>query len=350
MLLRRFVLVCFLVLTTTATVLAQDPTDNAESETTQETPGTEQTTNPEEVANIIAPRHAGQTVYDSTGMSFVASLRARQYGGGAIETLRVMEDNTAFTRYLINYPSDGLTIQGFMNVPKGEGPFPAVVVAHGYVYPKNYPVLTYMTPYADYLARSGYLVVHPNYRGHGWSDDGPNPFRSGYTIDVLNLIQILKADGRVRPDAIGIFGHSMGGEVAIKALVVSPDIRAAVLYASMSADALESWRLINNTWAYGWFLFDGPFSPWRDFEAFRLASPINFLDYVQAPVQLHHGTADGTVPLEWSQRLTRLLREHGKDADLFQYPGAPHGFGIGSVAYTMLMERSTLFFGQHLGK
>ena len=289
---------------------------------------------------------------DPTGMSFISSLRARSYGGGEIERVRVLAETPDFTRYLIRYPSDGLSIQGFMNVPKGvEPPYRVVVVAHGYVNPDTYPLLPYTTPYADALARAGFLVVHPGYRGHTGSDDGPNPFRSGYTIDVLNLVALLKQQSDVRPDAVGLFGHSMGGEVTIKALVTRPqDIRAAVLYGAMGADAWENWNLINWKWAGGWFLYDGPFSPWRDRDAFALASPINYLDLVQSAVQIHHGTADDTVPFAWSAGLADALRDQGKEVEFYAYRGASHSFWTGSVAYNLLMQRSIAFFDSHLGQ
>ena len=287
---------------------------------------------------------------DPTGMSFISSLRARSYGGGEMERVRVLAETPDFTRYLIRYPSDGLTIQGFMNVPTGvEPPYRVVVVAHGYVNPDAYPLLPYTTPYADALASAGFLVVHPGYRNHTGSDDGPNPFRSGYTIDVLNLVALLKQQPDVRPDAIGLFGHSMGGEVTIKALVVRPqDIHAAVLYGAMGADAWENWNLINWKWAGGWFLFDGPFSPWRDRAAFRLASPSAFLADVAAPIQIHHGTADDTAPYEWATDLHQRLLDAGKPAELYSYRGAGHSFWTGSAAYNALMARSIAFFDAHL--
>ncbi|MFN8475202.1 MAG: alpha/beta fold hydrolase [Anaerolineae bacterium] len=292
---------------------------------------------------------AGPVVGDPTGISFIENLRARSYGGGSIERLRVIEDNDDFTRYAIRYPSDDISIAGFMDVPKGvEPPYPAVIVAHGFVAPSSYTLLPYSTPYADALARAGYLVVHPNYRNYGASGQGPNPMRSGYAIDVLNLIGILKTMPDVRGDAIGLFGHSMGGEVALRVLVATTDVRAAVLYGSMSADTWENWNLINNKWAGGWFLFDGPFSPWRDREAFRLSSPSSFLDDVTAPIQIHHGTADDTAPLRWATSLAASLRDHGKDVELYTYPGAGHSFGIGGAAHNTMMARSIAFFDSHL--
>src|SRR5690554_3439673 len=48
-------------------------------------------------------------------------LAAREYGGGEIEVVQTLAENSYFTRLLIRYPSDGLTIYGFMNVPvRGE--------------------------------------------------------------------------------------------------------------------------------------------------------------------------------------------------------------------------------------
>jgi esterase/lipase len=41
-----------------------------------------------------------------------------------------------------------------------------VAVLHGYVEPSRYRLLAYTTPYADFLAERGFLVSHPNYRGH----------------------------------------------------------------------------------------------------------------------------------------------------------------------------------------
>jgi hypothetical protein len=45
-------------------------------------------------------------------------LRGRTYGGGTIEVVETMEATDSFTRYLIRYPSDGLNIYGFVNVPQ----------------------------------------------------------------------------------------------------------------------------------------------------------------------------------------------------------------------------------------
>jgi hypothetical protein len=104
----------------------------------------------------------------------IEDLRARTYGEGELSIHEEMGRNDFYTRYLISYPSDGVQVYGFMDVPAGEGSFPVVITVHGYVEPSIYNTLTYTTHYADALATTGILTIHPNLRGYPPSGDGPN--------------------------------------------------------------------------------------------------------------------------------------------------------------------------------
>jgi dienelactone hydrolase len=138
-----------------------------------------------------------------------------------------------------------------MNVPKRFQAFSVVIALHGYIDPQVYTTLDYTTGYADALARAGFLVLHPNLRDYPPSDEGDNLFRVGMAIDVLNLIAILKDQagtaGPLRdanPQAIALWGHSMGGGVSIRVMTISPDVKAVVLYGSMSGDDLRNHQRI----------------------------------------------------------------------------------------------------------
>ena len=275
----------------------------------------------------------------------VEALRQRAYGGGAIRIERTLAVTPAFTRTLFTYPSDGLTIYGFMNIPRGKGPFPVVIVLHGYVDPARYQTLAYTTRYADALARAGFLVLHPNYRNHPPSDTGPNMFRVGYAIDVLNLIALLPTLPAARADAVGLFGHSMGGGIALRVLVVNPEIRAAVLYGSMSADERKNFERILQ-WSGGTRGREELSVPE---EILHRISPAFYLRDIRTPIQIHHGAADATVPPEWSRELYEQLRAMGKTVEWFEYPGQPHTFPAGSTADRLLLERSIAFFRKYLG-
>ena len=130
-------------------------------------------------------------------------LRSRAYGGGQIEFVEVMEQNLYFTRYLIHYPSDGLNIYGFANIPNDAEKHPVIIALHGYIDPAIYNTLDYTTHYADALASAGYIVFHPNLRGYLPSDNGDNLFRVGMATDVLNLIALIQTQSG------GIVGKSL---------------------------------------------------------------------------------------------------------------------------------------------
>lgn len=279
---------------------------------------------------------------------FITSLRARQYPGGPISTERVVADGPTFTKYAVTYPSDGLKISGLMNVPKRPGPLPAVILNHGY-----YPVPGYKPGDGterelDYLADRGYLTVAPDYRNHAGSDRYPDPYltRNSYVIDVLNLHASLQQDVRVQRDAIGIWGHSMGGGVTLQALAIRPDaFRAAVVYGSMQADEFKNYERITTVWNPGYKSeFDKRFNPTPEVFA-KMSASSYFADF-KTPVAIHHGTGDTQVPYQWSVDLHNALQAAGKSSELFSYPDAPHIFQ--GETWQEFMGRVTAFFDRTL--
>ena len=251
-----------------------------------------------------------------------------------VETLAVTQ---AFTRSLVAYDSDGLTIYGFMNMPRGAGPFPVVIVNHGYIDPGIYQTLSYMTRYTDPLAAAGFLVIHPDYRGYGLSDSGPNPFRIGFAVDVLNLVAAVRQMPEVQPGAIGLFGHSMGGGISLRAIAIDPGIRAALLYGSMSGDETANFLKIME-WSGNQALPELAVPP----EVVDRIEAVNALDRIEAVVSLHHGDNDATVPPEWSADLHARLAALGKPVEFHAYPGQPHTFV--EDGHALLVERAIAFF------
>lgn len=97
---------------------------------------------------------------DTSSPLYIESLRQRTYAGGEIEIVSTLEETPQFTRYLIAYPSDGLRITGYMNMPTGQGPFPAVILNHGYFAPSRYASGSGTQREADYLAGRARLCHH----------------------------------------------------------------------------------------------------------------------------------------------------------------------------------------------
>jgi uncharacterized protein len=276
-------------------------------------------------------------------------LRSRAYGGGQIEFLEVMDQNLYFTRYLIRYPSDGLTIYGFADLPNDDQVHPVIIALHGYIDPAVYNTLDYTTHYADAFATAGYIVLHPNLRGYRPSDDGENLFRVGMAIDVLNLIASVRSQSggadQLRyadSNAIGMWGHSMGGGITTRVLTVTDDVKAAVLYAPMSGDEEKNYSAIRE-WSEQTRGLDELNVP---VEALTNISSMYFFGDITAAVSIHHGTADALVPPEWSQMTCDQLRSLGKDVTCQYYENMPHTFyGDGDQQF---IQNTLAFFDQHL--
>lgn len=265
-------------------------------------------------------------------ISLEALMRAR-YDGRDLRLGRVLARNTAYTRHVVTYRSGDLTISGIMNVPRGDGPFPVLILAHGHIDTAIYVNGQGLRREQDYLARRGYVVLHTDYRNHAQSDDDPNAelgMRLGYTVDVINAVYAVRASSLPFLDGarVGILGRSMGGGVALNVAVVQPDlVNAIVLFAPVSSDAVDNF----NRWirrdvvggkiiaAYG---KPDPASPfWRG------VSPVTFFDRVRAPILVHHGTHDESVPIAWTRRTVRALERLGKSVRFYVYEGERHAFG-----------------------
>ena len=294
----------------------------------------------------------------------IEELRRRSYDSGPLEIVEVLEQNAAFTRYAIVYPSDSLRVTAMLNVPKGSGApdekFPVIILNHGYVDPGQFPTGSYVRAEADYLARSGYLTLSPDYRGHAGSEGdseaagpnvrGENTFRVAYAVDVLNLLHAVRGIPQADPDRIGMWGHSMGGGITLKVLTVDRGERvdAAVLYGAMSGDEAANLRHINRMWRSGIYeqvasVFGSPDD--RPDDYIRL-SPLTYVGDIAAPVTIHHGSLDNQVPVAWSQDLAQRLQNAGKSVEYYEYPGAGHS--LRGDDWSAFMQRIGTFFDQYV--
>jgi dipeptidyl aminopeptidase/acylaminoacyl peptidase len=297
-------------------------------------PTTTATAPPATTTPTPQPSPTPQPTPDPYAPYTIDALAARNYGGGELQIVEQLASTERFARYLITYPSDGLTIEGFMNVPHEGSSFPVAIVLHGYVNPDQYETLAYTTRYADALADAGYFVIHPNLRGFPpAAHESDDAFRTGLAADVLNLIALIRAQSqdplgplrRADTEAIHLWGHSMGGGVALRAATVlgdAPYLRAAVLYGAMSGDETLNYERIRE-WSGGG---SGAFELAAPPDALQAISPIAHLDRLRAPLSIHHGDADETVPPAWSADLCARLQALDHPVECFTYHAAPHTF------------------------
>lgn len=283
------------------------------------------------------------------------ALMQKQYDGRDLALGKILDNNSSYTRYYITYKSGQLTISGIMNVPKGNPPaggFPVLVLNHGHIETSIYTNGRGLKREQDYLARQGYVVIHPDYRNHAQSDKDPEAetsLRLGYAEDVINAIYAVKNSELTffNKENIGMLGHSMGGGVAINTMVVKPDlVKAFVLYAPVNADYRENFaRWTERRPEIAQKVIELHGSPETAPEFWDNISAVNFLDQVNAPVTIFHGTNDSSVPYDWSTDLEKRLKDAGKQVNLVTFPGEAHEFG---PRWNDFMMQSAEFFNQHL--
>lgn len=284
----------------------------------------------------------------------VEGMREREFPGGAIEITNYWEETDSFTRYLIQYPSEDsasgerLTISGMMAVPKGQGPFPVVILNHGYIPASRFWSGADTYDASTYLASRGFLTISPDFRGLGRSDAGNDVFRTGWTLDVLNLISSLPSLSQADPDRVGVWGHSLGGLTTARVMVIDPRVKASVLYAPVTADDQE---LLRSRGLGGGLDSSDPRREdygkvGRHPEFVALTSPMNHMELVAGPVQIHQGTADRTTPPRWARAIRDALEAAGKEVAYFDYPGQGHA--LQGEAWRLFMERVAAFFDQNL--
>lgn len=279
------------------------------------------------------------------------TLMRREYDAGPIRRTRLVLDTGAYRRFEATYRSGRVTVSGILIVPRGRGPFPGIVLNHGYIDPAVYVTGQGLAREQDALARAGFVVFHTDYRGHATSDPAPESDREtrlGYTRDTINAVLALRREPRVDPERIAMLGRSMGGGVTYKALVTAPGlVKAAVVYAPVSSRFEDNLRqfVIPNRPQSATRLYARHGTPRESPDFYSGLSPRTYFDRITEPVLIHHGTSDETCPIGWSRTTYRLMREAGVDVRLRIYPGEEHAF---VPQWALSMRRTITFLRRNL--
>jgi dipeptidyl aminopeptidase/acylaminoacyl peptidase len=290
----------------------------------------------------------------------IDAMRQRDYPGSDLVVERTLAPGSNYQQYVASYQSDGLKINALLTVPSGPKPasgWPVIVFNHGYIPPTVYRTTERYIAYVDAFARSGYIVFKPDYRGFGSSQGTPVSayYSPDDTVDVLNAVTTMQRYSGADPNRIGMWGHSMGGNITLRALVIDPRIKVAVIWAGVTAtyyDMLYNWHppaadRPPPSFAGGarqkYLATYG--TPDQNKAFWDSISPMAYLADITAPIQIHHGTGDVEVPLPFSQTLASNLRAAGKPVELYTYAGADHNISQG---FSQAMARSVAFFDRIL--
>jgi dipeptidyl aminopeptidase/acylaminoacyl peptidase len=294
----------------------------------------------------------------------IAALRERKIEGSNIVYEQRLADGPNYAQYIASYISEGNKIYGLLTVPFGEVPpggFKAIVFNHGYIPPDVYQTTQRYVAYVNTLASHGFVVFKIDMRGHGNSEGEATGayYSPGYTIDAIAAFKSLQKLDFVDPHGIGMWGHSMAGNIVLRALLVEPDIKAAVIWAGAvySYADFVTYRISDPSRPPS----TGEESPSRrrsreiidtygqpdlSVPYWRAVSLTENIDYLQAPLQIHHAINDPVVNIGYSIDLVNILAQHDKVYEFYTYEGGGHD--IDSPYFETAMLRTIEFFQKYL--
>lgn len=302
-------------------------------------------------------------------------LRERSYES-SLGTLEQVSNNSEYTSYLTSYDSEGFKVNGLLTIPIGNKPvggpastrngeptrggWPAIIFVHGYIPPQNYRTLENYSTYVDYLAKNGFVVFKIDLRGHAESEGEPGGgyYSADYIIDTLNARAALQTSDFVNPDAVGLWGHSMAGNVIARALAVQPEIPAIVIWAGAvyTYEDFSEFSIEDNSYQpppsdspsrkrrnemfekYGQFDPNSPF--WKQ------VPMTNYLDGIKGAISLNHALDDNVVDIRYSRNFNMLLNNTNIEHELNEYPIGGHNFT--GETFNEAMGNTIAFFDKYL--
>ncbi|MDJ0806389.1 MAG: S9 family peptidase [Gammaproteobacteria bacterium] len=219
---------------------------------------------------------------------------------------------------------DGLTIQGYLAMPKGQktGPVPLIVNPHG----GPYGVRDHwgFNREVQFLANRGYAVLQVNFRGsggygHRFQRDAWKQWGLKMQDDLTDAVQWAIAEGIADPERVCIYGASYGGYAAMAGITLTPELyQCAINYVGVvDLEMLHSWdtRVKHDP--------DGTLAAWfhqaignpkdaADLKRLQQTSPIQLVERIKAPLMIVHGARDPRVEINQAYSLMNALDAHDK--------------------------------------
>jgi acetyl esterase/lipase len=232
-----------------------------------------------------------------------------------VETDYTVQRDVVFTP-----PDWPQTLQADIYMPKGKGPFPAVLVIHGGGWSRG--DRDQVAGIAKRVASRGYVAVNTTYRL------APGSIFPAQLQDVQQAVLWMRANAatyQIDPKHIGAFGYSAGahlaallGGVGEKGPLGKAGASVQVVIAGGTPTDLTKWpagTLVPQ-------LIGGDRE--HKLAEYQAASPVTYVKAGDPPVFLYHGGADKLVPIDHAEDYKKLLDAAGVPNELFVLRGRGH--------------------------
>ena len=241
-----------------------------------------------------------------------------------------LDPRTLLPKTPIEFESaDGLAINGYLTLPKGENEqsHPLVIMVHG----GPYGIRDHwdFESETQLLANRGFAVLQVNYRGSGGYGDkfvraGHRQWGGLMIQDMLDGIAHVAKEYPVDAERICAYGASYGGYAALMLSVKAPELfKCTVGYVGvydMNFMYTES-DIPNNPGGLAYLnRVIG-----TDQDELYAYSPVNFAEKIKANVMLIHGNKDVRVSVKNSEKMKANLEAVGKSVEYLNFSKAGHG-------------------------
>lgn len=254
----------------------------------------------------------------------------------------------------ITYTSrDGMTIHGYLTLPKGKETknLPVVVNPHGGPWARD---SWGFNPEVQFLSNRGYAVLQMNYRGStGYGrkfwESSFKQWGKNMQNDITDGVDYLIKQGIADPKRVGIYGGSYGGYATLAGLAFTPDLYACgVDYVGVS-NLFTFMKSIPPYWKPMLdMLYEEVGNPEKDSELLKAASPVFHVDQIKAPLFIAQGAHDPRVNKNESDQMVKALKEKGIDVPYMVKENEGHGFHNeeNKIDFYKAMEK---FLAKYLG-
>ncbi len=250
---------------------------------------------------------------------------------------------------------DGLTIHGYLTVPKGVKAknLPVIVNPHGGPWSRD---SWGYNPEAQFLANRGYAVFQMNFRsstGYGKSffNAGKKKWGDEMQNDITDGVQYLIDEGIADPDKVAIYVGSYGGYATLAGLAYTPDIYCCGVDYVGVCNILTLLGSIPPYWETARKFFNehvgDPENP-EDIERLKRQSPLFSADKIEAPLMVVQGGNDPRCKMPESEQIVIAMRDLGRDVEYFVAKDEGHGF-LGRENRTAFRVAQEQFFAKHIG-